>query len=428
MKFQKTMVSVLSALFLLLSLFGCTSKDAQTSANTPSSNKDQVEIYIYQNKVEIDEGLKAACNAYTASHPNVTFKIESNSNDYATSLKAMFAGGNAPDIFSTQGNDDLALMKDYTADLSDQPWVANMSEPSRASGTIDGKVLGWPLIVEGYGYLYHKDLFEAAGITELPKTRDELILVCEQLKAHGIEPMLTNYAEWYQTGVYYMNMAIARQDDPMTFMDGLTAGTVNLVGNKEFEDLTAWISVEMENSLSPLNMDFNTQMAKFCMKEAAITLGGNFSQPTLDEVDPDMDIGMFPIPLGNDAEANDRYYVGANTFWSVYDQSSNKEAAKDFLIWLCMDPEGQSHLVSSLKVLPGFTNVEADKDAIGPTGLAILEYITSGKTYGYLHNYFPTGMGACMVFGETIDKYAAGNLSAEQMLEQLQVDWQNAGK
>lgn len=60
--------------------------------------------------------------------------------------------------------DDISNMTDYIEDLSDQDWVSHAVEGSLDAVTIDGKVYGIPVSVEGYGLVYNKDIFKDAGI------------------------------------------------------------------------------------------------------------------------------------------------------------------------------------------------------------------------------------------------------------------------
>ena len=59
----------------------------------------------------------------------------------------------------------------------------------------DGKLLAMPLGLEAYSIAYNKDLFEEAGIEELPTTITELREVCEQLEAAGIQPFINAYTD-----------------------------------------------------------------------------------------------------------------------------------------------------------------------------------------------------------------------------------------
>jgi raffinose/stachyose/melibiose transport system substrate-binding protein len=378
---------------------------------------------MYQAKIEIDEALKAACDEYTRLYPNVTFAIETTSENYVTTLKTKFAGGQKPDIFQTNGDEDLIVWREYIEDLSDQEWANDIIEPARRSGVVDGKVLGFPLAVEGFGYVYHKDIFAAAGIGVLPQTLSELEDVCKRLEAYGISPISENYAEWFQPGMFMFTMALARQDNPDSFIESLNRGSRSMIGNKEFLDLAKWITVDVRYSKSPLNTDFNTQTSDFATKKTAMMLGGSWSQPSLDAVDPNMDVGLFPIPIGDDAVQNDKMYVSCAPFWHIYNQSEVKDEAKKFLAWLAVTEEGRHHLSTGFKLIPGFSSIKIDPAAIGRLGVDMKAYIDANKTYGIYNSRYPNGMGDAQRFGESITKYAAGQSTTERLIEELQQQW-----
>ena len=62
-------------------------------------------------------------------------------------------------------------------------------ESAREGITSDGAVYGLPLYLEGYGFLYNKDYFEEAGISEVPLTLTELEQAVKKLEDAGIPPI-----------------------------------------------------------------------------------------------------------------------------------------------------------------------------------------------------------------------------------------------
>lgn len=48
------------------------------------------------------------------------------SDNYATSLKTKFSGGDAPDIFSIQGYSDALVWQSQLADLTGEPFTSEM--------------------------------------------------------------------------------------------------------------------------------------------------------------------------------------------------------------------------------------------------------------------------------------------------------------
>lgn len=420
MHMKKLFALVLALLMLLGTVSGCGAKEDEQPVDDGTA-----EIYIYQDKYEIDAALKAACDAYTALNPNVTFVVESTSSDqFSTQLKTMFASGQGPDIFSTKGSEDLAIMVEYMENLDAQTWVANMSAAAVEAGSYEGSVYGFPIAEESYGYVYNKYLFAQAGITDVPKTLTELRAVCEKLVEAGITPFSSNYSEWYQSGMFKFSSAISRQDDPLAFIAALNDGSATMVGNEEIINLAKWIDIEIEYSKSPLNADFNTQVADFANGTCAMMLGGSWSQPALDDANPGMNVGLFPLPMSEDATES-KLFTSSAPFWSVNNASEDKEEALAFLEWLSTDPEGQKYLSSEFALIPAFTNIAVDSVAIGPLGADTTTYIAAGETYGIYSSFFPQGMGGAQLFGETVNKYAAGLLSVDEFAAELQAQWES---
>lgn len=55
---------------------------------------------------------------------------------------------------------------------------------------------------------------------------------------------------------------------------------------------------------------------------------GNWAQTLVDNITPDMNIGMFPVPINEDAEKNDKMTVGIPANLVVNKESGSKEEAK----------------------------------------------------------------------------------------------------
>ena len=306
-------------------------------------------------------------------------------------------------------------------DLSDQKWTADMVDISKPDITHEGRIYGFPVGIEGYGYMYRADLFKQAGIETAPKNLDELRNCAGRLKDMGVTPFVNTWGAWYQAGMFYMNAAIAQQEDPYAFIEGLNAGENLIEGNEAFIRLAEMIKLDFDNCDSPLNTDFAAQVSKFGSGTAAMACGGTWNQPSLDDVDPDMEAGLIPMPFMEKDEDNDVLYAGVTTYWVINKDSAVKDAAKEFLNWLVYDEEGQSFLVTELKNIPAFSNITTGTDSIGPLGQTLLSYLEEGKVKGIYNSRYPAG--TVQAFGTSIQKFAAGNISQEQLLKELQDTW-----
>ena len=111
-------------------------------------------------------------------------------------------------------------------DLSSEPFVDKVYEGSLASVTYDEKVYGYPANYEYLGVFYNKDLFEKAGIADVPTTPDEFKEACRKLKDAGIQPIAATWKEsWTLKHLLSMLVSPFVAEDEEGFVNGLNDGS-----------------------------------------------------------------------------------------------------------------------------------------------------------------------------------------------------------
>ena len=134
-------------------------------------------------KVEINDALKAATEKYMELNPGVTINLETvgGGDDYGAALRTRMQASDQPEIFNRTPcqcphtfsmllrqfllpQRFLCYKQSRILQLSAEGWVGNTVEGLLDDVTKDGKVYGMPLAIEGYGFVYNKEIFEAAGI------------------------------------------------------------------------------------------------------------------------------------------------------------------------------------------------------------------------------------------------------------------------
>lgn len=106
---------------------------------------------------------------------------------YQEKVKTMISTDTTPDIFHYNFNpNDLSRQKsgklmDFSEYMDDE-WRARFGEGDLENLTIDGEITSIPFEKAGAVFYYNKEVFEKAGITEFPKTWDELLEACKRLK------------------------------------------------------------------------------------------------------------------------------------------------------------------------------------------------------------------------------------------------------
>ncbi|MCA1059747.1 ABC transporter substrate-binding protein [Rossellomorea aquimaris] len=404
---------------------GCSSKDKTSSSGGDSgSGDDVVTLNFFQFKVEIADQLQEMIKEFEAEHPNIKIKLETvgGGADYGAALKAKFASGEEPDIFNNGGFKELELWKEKLADLSDEPWVEHVLPIGKVPMTDeDGKLYGMPVNLEGYGFVYNKDLFEKAGITEPPATIDELKDAAKKLEAKKITPFSAGYGEWWVIGQHLLNIPFAQQEDPDKFIAGLYDGSEKIVGNEKFKQFKEVLDTELKYANdNPLTTDYNTQVTLFASGETAMLQQGNWTENMITEINPDINMGFLPIPISNDENA-DRLPVGVPNNWVLNKNSEHLEEAKTFLEWMVSSETGKRYITEEFAFIPAFDNIEPN--GLGDLGQSILDYSKDEKTIPW--TWFKWPDGANKEFAATIQEYAAGKIDYDTVLERFQQTWDN---
>jgi raffinose/stachyose/melibiose transport system substrate-binding protein len=422
-------LSILSSVFITSFLLATAcSNNGNTSDTVKSTSKKnkKVVVSIFQGKVEIADQLKKLTDTYTKEHPNVTFDLQTvgGGADFAASLKAKFASGTAPDIFTSEGYQNVAMWKNKLEDLSDQPWVKNAYPNALKPMTINGKVYGQPVNLEGYGFIYNKDLFKKAGISELPKTLSQLEETAKKLQTAGITAFSTGYAEWWVLANHGLNIPVGMQKDPDVFIKGLNDGTQKFEGNLQFEQFFKLLDLTIQYGInSPLTTDYNTEITQFAQGKTAMIQQGDWIQPMLDNLAPNMDVGILPIPLSNDPAVSDKLPVDVPSSWVIYNKAPKEEksAAKDFLNWMVSSNEGKAAMVKDFKYIPAFKTVPIKEKDIGPLGAEIIKYLKEGKTFPWQFMKYPDG--ASQEFAAELQTYIAGKATKEATMRAMDDSW-----
>ncbi|RBW69111.1 ABC transporter substrate-binding protein [Bacillus taeanensis] len=415
------------SLALMVGIFaGCSGGEEASDTNKDAgADGDVVTLDMFQFKVEIADQMQAMIDEFEKEHPNIQVNLETvgGGADYGAALKSKVASGETPDIFNNGGFKELELWKEHLADLSDEPWAENVLPIGKVPMTDeDGKLYGMPVNLEGYGFIYNKDLFEKAGITEKPTTISELKDAAKKLEAAGIIPFAAGYGEWWVIGQHLLNIPFAQQGDSEAFIKGLYDGSTTITGNEQFKNFKEVLDTEIKFSNdNPLTTDYNTQVTLFAAGEAAMLQQGNWTENMIYEINPDINMGFLPIPLSDDKADADRLPVGVPNNWVLNKNSEHLEEAKTFLNWMVSSETGKRYITEEFKFIPAFDNIEPA--GLGALGEDILAYSKDEQTIPWTWFRWPDG--ANKEFAAAIQEYAAGQIDYDTLLEKLQTSWDN---
>ncbi|MFF2051415.1 extracellular solute-binding protein [Leifsonia sp. NPDC058194] len=187
MRYTKTITAAAVAATAALALAGCSG-----SSGGSDGSKKTVTMWIYpviadeaKHKTFWDDTVKA----FEAEHKDITVKYEiypwANRDE---SLSTAIAAGKGPDLvylipdqLSTYQK-SIEPMDSYLPSAQKKDILDNVAE----SITIDGRLMAAPILTSANALMCDAKAFEAAGVTEYPKTWDDLEKLAPTFKEKGI--------------------------------------------------------------------------------------------------------------------------------------------------------------------------------------------------------------------------------------------------
>jgi len=425
MKKTKKVFGFLAMMVLIASLVACGGKTNSNTANsgtdTNSSNtsggtEKQAKISLFQSKVEIAEALEELANKYKEETGNEVEVWGSAGDAYITQLQAKLAAKEGPTIFSIATGAEAEKFKSYYYDMSNESYVKNIA-PNMAL-EVDGKVVGVPIGVEGFGLVYNKSLVDPKDVTDLASFTSKM----ESLKAEGINGLSLSQEAYFLIG-HILNTPFALQADPIDFINKLNNGEVKMADTKEFQEFAKFMEVIRQNSVNPMEVTYDTQMGDFATGKTAMVHQGNWSYGMLADYG-DLDIGMMALPIAG----NNKLSVDIPGGWVINNGAKPEEikAANAFLDWLYNSETGKDTIVNKFKFIPAMTNIEAD--GLDPLSQAVFEATKSGNTISWAMNYFPQGIIVNDLTPVTSEFFLDNGMTGEQYLKNLDDAWAKAAK
>ncbi|GGG11275.1 sugar ABC transporter substrate-binding protein [Paenibacillus aceti] len=423
MKKTKKAFGFLATMVLIASLVACGGKTDNNSANsgadgsnTAAGTEKQAKISLFQSKVEIAGALEELANKYKEETGNEIDVWGSAGDSYITQLQAKMAANEGPTIFSIANGAEAEKFKSYYYDMSNEDYVKNIA-PNMAL-EVDGKVVGVPTGVEGFGLVYNKSLVDPKDVTDLASFTKFM----DSMKGQGINGLSLSQEAYFLIG-HILNTPFAVQADPIDYIDKLNKGEVKMADTKEFQEFAKFMEVIRQDSVNPMEVTYDTQMGDFATGKTAMVHQGNWSYGMLADYD-DLDIGMMPLPIAG----NNKLSVDIPGGWVINNGAKPEEikAANAFLNWLYNSETGKNTIINEFKFIPAMTNIEAD--GLDPLSQAVFEATKNGDTIPWANNYFPEGIIVNDLTPATAEFFLDAGMTGEQYLKNLDEAWARAAK
>ncbi|MFB7918242.1 extracellular solute-binding protein [Streptomyces sp. NPDC056061] len=334
------------ALVSTVALGGC----GVVGGSEASGNK-KVTIWLMKNSVSNDF-LKRFTKAYEDEHPSIRleFKIQSWSGIGPKVMDAL-KGKDTPDVIEV-GNTQVSQyadsggLRDLTLesvrDLGSEDWLPGLAVP----GSIDGVQYGIPWYAANRVVIYNKDLFAQAGITSLPKTRDEWIEAGEQLNRDGNQGIYLAGQNWYVLAGFIWDEGGELAEDRTGEWKGTLDSPEALRGMNFYKKLQALGD-------GPKNADEEKppQAEVFAEGDVAQIIAVPGDAARIEQLNPELKgkLGYFPIP-GKTANAPGSVFTGGSDL--IVPQRADQRAAGIDVVKALASSKWQEELAKTMSYVP----------------------------------------------------------------------------
>lgn len=389
------------------------------AACSDSGGREQVRFHL--SKPEAIPYFNDLVASFNASQRDVEVIVDSSSN-----LQAGFLRGNPPDLGLLNYNMEMSRFMERGA-LSD---LGDMEEAGRILpaiqelvdqyATYPGRTSVLPYSVMAASVIYNKQIF-ADNDVAVPETWDSLLDVCDTFQGAGVTPFYATFADPWTIAQGYFDYTVGGTIDVADFYaqleaEGTSVGSGSAVS---FEKTLADPVTKMKmltdtyTNNDAASRGYGDGNLAFGQGLAAMYLQGPWAFGEIAKTAPDLDLGTFPLPMGDSAES---LQVRVNVDLSAWipEDSSHKDAARAFLSYLFRPDVMNAYNASQL----GYGTTTDSAPVTDPRILGMKKYFDDARFYQGPSQQIPLTIPAA----NYLQGIVAG-ADVESTLRTLDADW-----
>ncbi|MEV6635054.1 N-acetylglucosamine/diacetylchitobiose ABC transporter substrate-binding protein [Actinoplanes sp. NPDC051470] len=384
-----------------------------------------------------EEYAKAHETMYEQRHPRSKVK-HSATQQISQTLQPRFVAGDPPDVVNNSGGNQIdfngLVSQGALTDLGDLLEAPSLDDPAKKVkdtlrpgiaelGSYDGKFLSLNYAYSAYAIWQSDKLFQARG-WQYPKTWDEMISLCREIKKAGIAP-------WTYTGVHarYMSWPILASAAKLGGVEVLKA-IDNLEPNAWKHDAVktaadAWSQLAADGFVQAgaEGMDHIQAQTEWCNGKAAFISCGSWLENEQKKVTPPgFAMSAHPTPSLSSADKLpfEAFRGTGSEPFVVPAKAKNPRGGLEYLR-VMLSKQGAADFtkkVSSLTVVAG----SSDGIELGPGLTSVTKMIeTAGDTgtFNWLYNAFYRKLERELVNAATADLFAK-RVTAAQWVDKCQ--------
>ncbi|EDL63145.1 ABC transporter substrate-binding protein [Bacillus sp. SG-1] len=407
MKFKKIAGLTATAILGASILAGCGGGD--------EASDGKVKLELFSNKSESINTYKDLIKKFESENPDIDIELNAPP-EAETVLKSRLTKNDLPDIMSIGGNatyGELAragVLNDFSdSEITDKIQPAYLEMIGKLVGDEKEGVYGIPYATNANAVIYNKAKFEELGV-EIPKTWDEFIAIAEKAKAAGETPIYFTLKDAWTAMIPWNS--IAANAAPEDFASQKNAGEASF--QEDYQDVAEKMLTLLEyghkDNMGKAYGDGNTAFAK---GESVMYLQGNWAIPEIKKANPDIELGVFAMPVTNEPDQN-RLVSGVDVLLTTTESTEHPEEAQKFIDFMIQEENAKSYIDEQA----AFSAIEGVYQE-DPVMEGIKTNFETGAITSFPDHYYPAGMGAENLIQEFLIKK-----DTDKFLNKIDKEWE----
>lgn len=339
-----------TALLILLAAFAVTGAFANGGAD--SAETDEIkEITFSVNLTPLlpTEFWQVVADRYMEANPDVKVNLlgqPSSNVMHRDFVKTLLSTGQFPDVTVMASPGDFvsagALMPLPTDEMG---YLANPE-----SGTINGDTYVALYKIQVGGMWYNRTVFNELGLDE-PRSFDELIAICEAAQGAGYTPITMGLKDgWPQLVLASLILSADLLTENPDWGLQRNAGEVSFSDANVVKALEKYKLLTTEYANDDMSSVSYSQMLEYFFTGKALMLPmGSWVQGEEAKLNPDFEVGFFPIPSDN---AADSISIWANEGLAISANTEHPEVCLDFVEFFMTDQMWYSQFLETEMLFP----------------------------------------------------------------------------
>ncbi|WP_251453731.1 extracellular solute-binding protein [Microbacterium sp. Marseille-Q6648] len=379
-------------------------------------------LNFFQFKGEAIEDFDKMIADFEAENPDIRI-VQNQVADADTLIRTLLVKDRIPDIVTLNANGNFGRLAQAGVfhDFSDEPVLDTINPAVQQIladlGTFGDEVNGLGYVNNANGVIYNTRIFEEQGLA-VPETWDEFVAVCDALQDAGITPFYGTLADswtaipsWNALGAYPAQNGFF---DKMRELGEDVGAESEVSFQKDFAEV-----MDQQYTLFGYMQDgyrgrtYDDGNAAFANGEAAMLLQGIWATNPIKQVNPDIEMGIFPYPGTDDPD--ERLLVsGVDVVFTMGKDSPHEEEAMRFIEY-AFQKDVIEEFAASQNMVPSVQGAELSDD---PALQSVKPYFDAGMITGFIDHQVPPSIPLI-----PIDQEFLFNGNAEAALAALDNEW-----